>query len=112
MLRTCASVRATRPVASPLARLQAEQGPTVTNLRHEPVKLNELFRRMLPLLDGTRDVEALVAGVVRLAQEGKIGVREKDNGPEVTDPVMQERILRHLVVTGLPDLAQVALLLE
>jgi methyltransferase-like protein len=101
-----------RPVASPLARLQSEQGPMVTSLRHEPVKLNELTRRMLPLLDGTRDVEALVAGVVRLAQEGRIGVREMQNGPEVTDPVMQERILRHLVVTSLPDLAQAALLLE
>ena len=101
-----------RPLASPLARMQAEHGPTVTSLRHEPVKLNELARRMLPLLDGTRDVEALVAGVVRLAQEGKIGVRETDNGPVVTDPAMQEKILRHLVVTSLPDFAQVALLLE
>ena len=101
-----------RPVASPLARLQAEHGPMVTNLRHEPVNLNELSRRMLPLLDGTRDVDALVAGVVRLAQEGKIGVREMQNGPVVTDPVAQERILRHLVVSSLPDLAQVALLLE
>jgi methyltransferase-like protein len=101
-----------RPVASPLARLQAEHGLTVTNLRHEPVKLNELPRRMLPLLDGTRDVEALVAGAVHLAQEGRIGVREKENGPLVTDPVMLEKILRHLVVESLPDFAQVALLLE
>jgi methyltransferase-like protein len=101
-----------RPVASPLARLQAEHGPTVTNLRHEPVKLNELPRRMLPLLDGTRDVEALIVSVVHLAQEGKIGVRERDNGPEVTDPVVLEKILRHLVVESLPDFAQVALLLE
>jgi methyltransferase-like protein len=101
-----------KPLASPLARLQSELGPMVTNLRHEPVKLNELSRRMLPLLDGTRDVEALVAGVVRLAQEGKIGVREKENGPVVEDPVMQEQILRHLVVTSLPDFVQVALLLE
>ena len=101
-----------RPVASPLARLQAEHGATVTNLRHEPVKLNELQRRMLPLLDGTRDVEALVDGVLRLAREGKIGVREKENGPVVTDPVMLEKILRHLVVESLPDFAQVALLIE
>ena len=101
-----------RPLASPLARLQAEQSATVTNLRHDVVKLNELSRRMLPLLDGTRDVDALIADVVRLAQEGKIGVREKDNGPVVTDPVMLEQILRHLVVTSLPDFVQAALLLE
>ena len=52
-----------RPVASPLARLQLENGAkTVTNLRHEPVELPELPRRMLMLLDGTRDVEALGHG--------------------------------------------------
>ena len=76
-----------RPVASPLARLQAEHGATtVTNLRHEPVELPELPRRMLLLLDGTRDFEALVADIVKLAQEGKIGVREQEGGPVVTDP--------------------------
>ena len=39
-------------------------------------------------------------------------MREKENGPVVTDPVMLEKILRHLVVESLPDFAQVALLLE
>ena len=74
--------------------------------------MTDIARRMLPLLDGTRDVEALVAGVVRLAQEGKFGVREKDNGPVVTDPVLLEKILRQLVVQSLPDFVVVALLLE
>jgi methyltransferase-like protein len=105
-------VLSARPLASPLARLQAEHTATVTNLRHEPVNLSDFPRRMLPLLDGTRDVEALVAGVVRLAQEGKFGVREKDNGPVVTDPVLLEKILRNLVVQSLPDFALVGLLLE
>jgi hypothetical protein len=54
----------------------------------------------------------VVAAVIRLAQEGKIGVREMDNGPIVTDPAMLEKILRHLVVESLPDFAQVAVLLE
>jgi len=102
-----------RPVASPLARLQAEQGsPTVTNLRHEPVKLNELPRRMLPFLDGTRDLDAVTVELVKLAKAGKIGVRERDGGPVVTDDALLAKILRQVVESSLPDMVQVALLLE
>ena len=101
-----------RPVASPLARLQAERSATVTNLRHEPVLLPELPRRMLRLLDGTRDIGALVADIVKLAQEGKIGVRAQEGGPVVTDHATLEKILRQLVADNLPKLAHVALLLE
>ena len=76
------------------------------------MQLPELQRRVLPLLDGTRDVEALVTAVVQLAQEGKIGLRETDNGPVITDPVMLQNILRHLVVESLPGFAHLALLLS
>jgi methyltransferase-like protein len=101
-----------RPVASPLARLQAEHSATVTNLRHEPVLLPELPRRMLRLLDGTRDIGALVADIIKLAQEGTIGVRAQEGGPVVTDRATLEKILRQLVADDLPKLAHVALLLE
>jgi hypothetical protein len=101
-----------RPVASPLARRQVESTRTVTNLRHEPVELPELPRRMLMLLDGTRDFEALVADIVKLAREGKIGVREQEGGPVVSDPAKLEQILRTLVADNLPKLAWVGLLLE
>jgi methyltransferase-like protein len=101
-----------RPVASPLARRQVESTSTVTNLRHEPVELPELPRRMLMLLDGTRDFEALVADIVKLAREGRIGVREQEGGPVVSDPAKLEQILRTLVADNLPKLAWVGLLLE
>jgi methyltransferase-like protein len=92
--------------------LQAEHSATVTNLRHEPVLLPELPRRMLRLLDGTRDIGALVADIIKLAQEGTIGVRAQDGGPVVTDRATLEKILRQLVADDLPKLAHVALLLE
>ena len=51
-----------RPRASPLARLQARDQTIVTNLRHATVPLDhELYRRLLMLLDGTRDRAALLA---------------------------------------------------
>jgi SAM-dependent methyltransferase len=50
-----------RPRASPLARLQARDGELVTNLRHASVRLeDELARRLVMLLDGTRDRAALI----------------------------------------------------
>jgi SAM-dependent methyltransferase len=51
-----------RPIASAVAQAQLEHGETVTNLRHDAVKLDDdMVRQLLPLLDGTRDLAALVA---------------------------------------------------
>ena len=51
-----------RPVASRLARVQAQQGRTVTSLRHGNVDLeDEITRQLLLLLDGTHDQCELLA---------------------------------------------------
>jgi SAM-dependent methyltransferase len=53
-----------RPVASAVARAQLEHGDSVTSLRHDAVKLDDdVVRRLLPLLDGTRDLTALAAAL-------------------------------------------------
>jgi hypothetical protein len=50
------------PRTSPLARHQARGGPVVTNLRHASVRIeDDLGRRLVTLLDGTRDRAALAA---------------------------------------------------
>jgi SAM-dependent methyltransferase len=50
-----------RPEASPLARHQARSGELVTNLRHASVRIDDdLGRRLVVLLDGTRDRSRLV----------------------------------------------------
>lgn len=50
-----------RPVGSPLARMQAAEGPLVATLRHVRIELPEFERAVLQVLDGTRDRAALVA---------------------------------------------------
>jgi len=56
-----------RPVASPLARLQAGAGETVTTLLHTSVEIRDpVARRLLVLLDGTRDRAALVEELLPL----------------------------------------------
>ena len=56
---------ADRPVVSPLARLQAADGrAAVTNLKHERVPIaDDDGRRLITLLDGTRDRAALRAAM-------------------------------------------------
>jgi SAM-dependent methyltransferase len=50
-----------RPRVSPLARLQAGQGELLTTLRHTGLRVDDdLGRRLVALLDGTRDRAALL----------------------------------------------------
>jgi SAM-dependent methyltransferase len=59
-----------RPFASALARWQAAAGPRITNLRHGSVDVpDELGRRLITLLDGTRDRAALLRELDRPADE-------------------------------------------
>jgi 2-polyprenyl-3-methyl-5-hydroxy-6-metoxy-1,4-benzoquinol methylase len=51
-----------RPLASAVARFQAMDGDVVTNLRHKNIRIEDaLARRLLLLLDGTRDSTTLRA---------------------------------------------------
>jgi methyltransferase-like protein len=64
-----------RPVSSPLARAQVEQGSSVTNLRHSSVEVeDEAARQLLLLLDGTRTREQLLAELRQRANSGEITV--------------------------------------
>ncbi|HEY1922238.1 MAG TPA: methyltransferase regulatory domain-containing protein, partial [Tepidisphaeraceae bacterium] len=51
------------PLASRLARWQASNMQTVTSLRQKSVKVTDEIRQVLPLLDGSRNREALIAAV-------------------------------------------------
>ena len=51
----CAAIPAARPLASPLARLQAKSSPRVANLLHQMVSLTDMGREVLQLSDGQRD---------------------------------------------------------
>ena len=51
------------PIASPAARMAAQESAIVTNAWHERVHLTPLQQQMLLLLDGTRDVQMLAEQV-------------------------------------------------
>jgi hypothetical protein len=73
-------------VASALARLQAAEGTRISTLRHATVEVPDaLGRRLIGLLDGTRDRAALLQELGRPADElersleglGRIGLLER-----------------------------------
>jgi methyltransferase-like protein/SAM-dependent methyltransferase len=95
-----------RPLASALARLQAQRGARVANLNHRVVELSELDRVVLQQLDGTRDREALVE---RLAATG---LEIKRDGRRVDDPAERRRSLADALEPSLRRLAVSALLVS
>ena len=71
-----------RPVASPLARLQAVESTDVTNLRHEPVRLGDAERVLLAHMDGTRSRDEVLALV-----------NDRQTGEAVLDQFAQRALL-------------------
>jgi SAM-dependent methyltransferase len=66
-----------RPMASPVARLQAQQGSVVTTLRHTLVEVDDpIDRCVLLLLDGTRNRAALMQGVLEFLRSGAVSSEE------------------------------------
>ncbi len=97
------------PVASSLARWQASRSNTVTTLAHSTTQLNDLERRLLPLLDGNCDRAALVDALRADVQENRLVLRDQ-NGPVVSEDRATE-ILRDMVERQLQAMANRCLLL-
>ena len=48
------------PVALPVARIQARQGNAVSNARHQQIKLDDVERHIITILDGRHDRPELI----------------------------------------------------
>jgi methyltransferase-like protein len=98
-----------RPVASPLARLQAAAALPITNLRHGATTVTPFDRYLLPLLDGTRDRTALVQELVSRFEQGQLPI-SRSTGP-VTDVAIARALISDALEQQLPNLARAAVLL-
>jgi SAM-dependent methyltransferase len=97
-----------RPLACPLARLQAQSGALVTNRRHERIKLEDSERHLLMLLDGKRDRGALVEALVTLCLVGTLTARHE--GQPVREAERVWATVNNTVPCMLIRLARLALL--
>jgi methyltransferase-like protein len=99
-----------RPRAPGWARLQANAGNRVTNLRHEVVPLDDISRFLLSQLDGERDRAALLEVLERLVEERGMVVQRR--GRPITDAAERQATLAEGLEINLGELARAALLRE
>ena len=100
-----------RPMASALARSQARRGAMLTNLNGTTVQVTgEMAPRLLQLLDGTRDRDALAADLAAGCRRD--GLAFERDGRRVTEPAEMAAILRPDLDAKLNSLAQLALLVS
>lgn len=99
------------PKASQWARWCLGEGKmTVTNMRDQPVALGGFQSRLLLLLDGTRDLNALVENL--LPEVGNNEVTVMENGVELSRPLALRKVLTESLKLNLAQAAKQALLVE
>ena len=89
--RYCTDV-SEKPVANPVARLQAETGDSIVSMNLVGVGLPEgVFRSLVPLLDGTRDLQGLMI---------ELGARLGPGGAKSVTPENVRRVMETLASYG------------
>src|SRR5262249_14454746 len=71
-----------KPAVRAVTRVEAELSGVVTTPRHDPVVLEEPTRTLASLLDGTRDLRALVNEVSRRIDSGELTPSAELSGPD------------------------------
>jgi methyltransferase-like protein/SAM-dependent methyltransferase len=100
-----------KPVASPLARLEAQDGDVITTLHHRSLRLGDSLQRgLVMLMDGTRDHEALRKDLLKLFQAGTLTLL--DDGKPVSDMQMVENRIAAETENVLGGLARMAVLMK
>jgi methyltransferase-like protein/cyclopropane fatty-acyl-phospholipid synthase-like methyltransferase len=98
-----------RPLASPLARLQAQNSDRVTNLRHYTVELNSLDRQVVQRLDGSRDRPSILESLTALVASGTFAIHA--DGQPLSDVRKAASVLAESLEPCLHRLAGHALLM-
>ncbi len=99
-----------RPLATPLARYQAQETGSVTTRRHERVSLSPAERHTLRLLDGTRDRETIVQTMLGLVETGVLAAQR--DGQNIVDPAEKRSVVELTLTQILTQLGRSALLVN
>ncbi len=97
-----------KPRTSALVRLQASQGARVTNLRHESLRVNDVERRMLALLDGARGRREVIDQLAAAVLSGELSLKRGDQ--PIADPADRLEQLGQFYDQLLPQFGKKALL--
>jgi methyltransferase-like protein/cyclopropane fatty-acyl-phospholipid synthase-like methyltransferase len=101
-----------RPLASPLARIQALKEDVVTTLCHTSIEISGgLEKKLLQLLDGTRDRSMILRAMEEAVLSGEVALPEaQDEGP-IPEIVKVRAVLGAGLESQLNRLARLGLLL-
>jgi methyltransferase-like protein/SAM-dependent methyltransferase len=100
-----------RPSVSRLARFQLERGESATNQSHLFIRFPDpLRRRLVQLLDGTRNQEMLTRDLIEYVRSGHAEVLE--NGARIENMAEVVAILERRVREGLESLAREGMLVS
>ena len=72
-----------RPEATALARTLAARSAMVPNRRHEVVRLSDLDRQLVPLMDGSHDRNQIADRLTEVAKQGLLNIQK--DGAALTD---------------------------
>jgi methyltransferase-like protein/SAM-dependent methyltransferase len=98
-----------KPLALPSARLRLLMGESgAANRRHELFRPSEFDRKLIPLLDGTRDRSALLKALTEMALRGELTVQASGNA--LTDAEAIAKALGPVLENTLTGLSNAALL--
>jgi methyltransferase-like protein len=100
-----------KPVASPLARLEARDSDVVTTLHHRSLRLGDAVQRgLVMLMDGTRDHDALRKDLLKLFESGALTLLDGDK--PVSDMRTVEKRIAAETEDALGGLARKAVLMK
>ena len=99
-----------KPAVSKLTCLLAERGQPVPNRRHEVVRLNDLDKQLIPLLDGENDKATIVQKLTEVAQTGALNIQK--DGNTLSDPAEIKGAIEAIIDQALQNVAQRALIVE
>lgn len=92
-----------KPAVTPLARFQAAAGLNVTSARHNSASVDAFSRKLMVLLDGSRDMEAIVNEMVGACVRKELNVA--NDGKAIEDEAQIRQIVATLVPRTLAQLA-------
>jgi hypothetical protein len=99
-----------KPLALASVRAAVTAGaPGAANLRHELFRPSELDRKLIPLLDGTRDRSSLLDALTEMALREELTVQA--DGQSLTDPRLIKEALEPVLEKALHGYSNGALML-
>lgn len=108
-VHVCTTVSVT-PMVSQLMRYEASRHNWVTNQLHEHIWIDNLNHHLLPLLDGSNDINVFIEKLSNLADQGKIQIKKE--GKPVTDRLELREILKPQIEMMLKNFARSGFLIS